>query len=105
MNAPSPVPLPAQHRTWPARLIQLGAVLVVTAIAAATFVLPFGTWSESDSDPADKEPGDPASLPDEDPAGIPVPEVPGIPYATGPRLRRVRSLPAPPVDDGGDDGE
>jgi hypothetical protein len=26
-------------------------------------------------------------------------EVPAITYATGPRLRRVRSLPAPPVDD------
>jgi hypothetical protein len=253
MNAPSPVPLPARHRTWPARLIQLGTVLVVTAIAAATFVLSyagvhaialqsgvpaelarfypavfdavlviacaaaplrarwwtrcytwlvitmvvgflgamdavhamnvtiprrqaagvaavlpwillllaFGLWlailrhfraerptedappagpaqpvtyataggsplddpapdgpagdmaypadlsdklfgPRSDSDPADKEPGDSAPLPEKGAAGIPVPEVPGIPYATGPRLRRVRSLPAPPVDDGGD---
>jgi hypothetical protein len=35
----------------------------------------------------------------------PVPEIPGVPYATGPRLRRVRSLPAPPVDDGGEGGD
>ena len=36
----------------------------------------------------------------QDPAPDEITEVPGITYATGgPRLRRVRSLPAPPVDD------
>ncbi len=32
-----------------------------------------------------------------------VTEIPAITYATGPRLRRVRSLPAPPVDDDDED--
>jgi hypothetical protein len=51
-------------------------------------------------DAVDVGPGDPASVPDEEAAESPTPEIPGIPYATGPRLHRVRSLPAPPVDDG-----
>src|ERR1700759_1872409 len=37
MNAPSP----ARRPTWPARLVQLATVVVVTAIAAATFVLSY----------------------------------------------------------------
>jgi hypothetical protein len=32
-----------------------------------------------------------------------VPEVGGVPYATGPRLRRVRSLPVPPAEDEDDE--
>ena len=61
--------------------------------------------AQADSGAADEEPDDPALPPDEGAADSPVPEVPGIPYATGPRLRRVRSLPAPPVDDGGDEAD
>ena len=37
MNAPSP----ARRPTWPARLVQLATIVVVTAIAAATFVLSY----------------------------------------------------------------
>jgi len=57
-----------------------------------------------DDDTADAGTGDPDSVPGEEAAQAPVPEVPGVPYATGPRLHRVRSLPAPPVDDDGDEG-
>jgi hypothetical protein len=45
---------------------------------------------------------DPAARPadsGEEPAPAELAEVPGVTYSTGPRLRRVRSLPAPPVDD------
>ncbi|HEY6785912.1 MAG TPA: DUF2637 domain-containing protein [Trebonia sp.] len=61
--------------------------------------------ARADDAAADEGPDDPALPSDEGAAELPVPEVPGIPYATGPRLRRVRSLPAPPVDDSGDEGE
>jgi hypothetical protein len=50
-------------------------------------------------------PGDPGAARDEVAAELPVEEIPGIPFSTGPRLRRVRSLPAPPVDDGDDEDE
>jgi len=33
------------------------------------------------------------------PEALATPEVPAVPISTGPRLRRVRSLPAPPVDE------
>jgi hypothetical protein len=249
MNAPSPAPLPARPRTWPARLVQVATVLIVAGVAAATFVLSYNgvhaialqsgvpadlarlypaifdavlviacaaaplrahwwtrcyTWliiivvvgllgamdavhamsvtvphrqaagaaavlpwvllllafslwlailrdfraqhraeerpqalpaplalttgsglglglglGLDDDDLADEFFGDPqddgdlsdeapeavAAPPGQDPAGSPVTEVPGIPYATGPRLRRVRSLPAPPVEDSGESGD
>jgi hypothetical protein len=41
----------------------------------------------------DDDRGDDEGAPDE------VTEVGGVPYVTGPRLRRIRSLPATPVDD------
>jgi hypothetical protein len=37
--------------------------------------------------------------PDQPGEGDEIPEVGGVPYATGPRLRRVRSLPVPPAED------
>jgi len=58
---------------------------------------------------AAEEPGDPAGLSPElageGQGELAIPEVPGVPYATGPRLHRVRSMPAPPVDDGDDEAE
>ena len=63
----------------------------------------FPDAAEAGSDDADEEPGDPAGPPDSGTGEVAVPEVPGVPYATGPRLHRVRSLPAPPVDDGDDE--
>jgi len=58
---------------------------------------------EADGDGGGEGPGNPAGpsveLPDEGPGELAIPEVPGVPYATGPRLHRVRSLPAPPVDE------
>jgi hypothetical protein len=58
----------------------------------------------SDAAPQDTASAHPAGepAPDEpDQAGDTdeIPEVGGVPYATGPRLRRVRSLPVPPADD------
>jgi hypothetical protein len=45
MNVPIPPsaqpPLPAGQRTWPGRLVTLATVIVVTAVAAATFVLSY----------------------------------------------------------------
>jgi hypothetical protein len=57
-----------------------------------------------DSAPPGPASADPAQDPVPDEAGQPgesdgIPEVGGVPYATGPRLRRVRSLPVPPADD------
>jgi hypothetical protein len=47
--------------------------------------------------------GTPQPAPSDEAAGQSGPDeidaIPGMTYATGPRLRRVRSLPAPPVDD------
>jgi hypothetical protein len=62
---------------------------------------------EAGPDVTDEGAGDPAG-PSPEPPGEgageqAIPEVPGVPYATGPRLHRVRSLPAPPVDDGDDE--
>ncbi|HEX3960676.1 MAG TPA: DUF2637 domain-containing protein [Trebonia sp.] len=84
---------------------------VPDADPAAELADPAGSSDElldaarADGDAADEEPGDPALPPAEGAAELPVPEVPGITYATGPRLRRVRSLPAPPVDDSGGEGD
>ncbi|HUN34670.1 MAG TPA: DUF2637 domain-containing protein [Trebonia sp.] len=52
----------------------------------------------------DQGPADPGSGPGPEGGDQPeesdgIPEVGGVPYATGPRLRRVRSLPVPPADD------
>jgi hypothetical protein len=48
---------------------------------------------EPTAEPATEPVGEPGDTPEE------IREVPAVTYATGPRLRRVRSLPAPPVDD------
>jgi hypothetical protein len=55
---------------------------------------------EPDRDEPDRDAG-PSTEPRPESGDAPeaITEVPAITYATGPRLRRVRSLPAPPVDD------